>query len=110
MQRVIKQAQFDVVVPQKDNRPDVQKQYFAGTFMIMNGEKLGIGVWRTSNERTFAPTRGGFWMCSLMLGNKTDAPALAPVTSEAACQNPFFEAVELTSNSIKRPSHRRSKS
>lgn len=82
VQRAIKQPQFDVVVPGQGKSPSVMKQYLVGTIMVMNGESLGIGSWRSSSKKICAVSQGGTWMCSLVLDNRSDAPMLAPVTSQ----------------------------
>ncbi|KAK6859078.1 hypothetical protein PG995_004931 [Apiospora arundinis] len=37
-----------------------------GTFHIINGKLLGLGIWRASGERIVAISSGGSWMCSVM--------------------------------------------
>ena len=74
IQRTVIQPQFKVVIPQGDSRSDELKHFFVGTFMILNGEQLGIGCWRSSKEKICAVTRGGTWMCSLMLDESKEIP------------------------------------
>lgn len=67
VQRVIRQPQFDLVIPQNNGMSETKQHYFVGTFMMVGGEQLGIGCWRSSAEKICAVSRGGTWMCSLML-------------------------------------------
>ena len=66
IQRRIQQPQFKVVIPQNNTRSEEMRHYFVGTFMMVSGEQLGIGCWRSSKEKICAVSRGGTWMCSLI--------------------------------------------
>lgn len=66
VQKLIKQAKYDVVVPKNDSKTAVASSYMVGTILMANGEHLGMGAWRTSPHRICAVSRGGAWMCSLI--------------------------------------------
>lgn len=65
VQPVIQQPRYNLVIP-KNNTKAVVEYQLVGTFMMVNGEHLGIGQWRASPDRICAISRGGGWMCSLM--------------------------------------------
>ncbi|PQE30842.1 Taurine catabolism dioxygenase protein [Rutstroemia sp. NJR-2017a WRK4] len=66
VQRLITQPKFDVIVSSKDGRPVKQHNSLVGTFMMADGQHLGIACWRTGPERICAISHGGAWMCSLV--------------------------------------------
>ncbi|OJJ32900.1 hypothetical protein ASPWEDRAFT_174330 [Aspergillus wentii DTO 134E9] len=43
----------------------VQHFPFIGTFMMMHGKFLGLGLWRSGPGRICALSRGGAWICSV---------------------------------------------
>lgn len=79
VQRVVTQQKFDVVMPAENDKYSVQRNPFVGTFMMLNGEHLGIACWRTGPERICAVSRGGTWMVTLVRDSST-VPA-PPITS-----------------------------
>ncbi|GMG29819.1 unnamed protein product [Aspergillus oryzae] len=63
VQRKVKQLLYDVVL-----RPTgVKTRYpLIGTYHSINGEFLGVGVWRSSPDRICAISHGGAWTVSVM--------------------------------------------
>lgn len=63
VQRKVKQILYDVVL-----RPTGEKARYPliGTYHSINGEFLGIGVWRSSPDRICAISHGGAWTVSVM--------------------------------------------
>ncbi|OGM49479.1 hypothetical protein ABOM_001708 [Aspergillus bombycis] len=63
VQRKVKQLLYDMVL-----RPTgVKTRYpLIGTYHSINGEFLGIGVWRSSADRICAISHGGAWTVSVM--------------------------------------------
>jgi hypothetical protein len=37
-----------------------------GTYHVVHGDLLGLGIWRSSNDRICAVSHGGAWLCSVM--------------------------------------------
>ncbi|KAL3419063.1 taurine catabolism dioxygenase [Phlyctema vagabunda] len=64
VQRVISQARYHVVIPEENNKSAVLFNHFVGTFMMIDGRYLGLGLWRTSKDRICAVSSGGTWMVS----------------------------------------------
>jgi len=65
VQRVAQQPKFNVLL-KKDSKLVMQHNYFVGTFMMLNGQNLGIAGWRTGPGRVCAVSSGGTWVCSLL--------------------------------------------
>lgn len=65
-QRRVKQLLYDVIL-----RPTgVKTQYpLIGTYHSINGEFLGLGIWRSSPDQICAVSHGGAWMCSVTRGD-----------------------------------------
>jgi hypothetical protein len=66
VQRKVNHRLYDVVL-----RPSgVKTKYpLIGTYHSVNGEFLGLGVWRSSPDRICAISHGGAWTCSVMRGD-----------------------------------------
>ncbi|KAJ4147619.1 hypothetical protein LMH87_002131 [Akanthomyces muscarius] len=63
MQRRVRQQRYDVVLRETG---EVGHFPLVGTYHVVNGRYLGIGIWRSSGERICAVSTGGSWMCSVM--------------------------------------------
>lgn len=66
IQRVARQPKFDVIVPSKSGKPITEHYYLVGTFMMVDGEQLGIAGWRSGPGRICAVSHGGSWICNLV--------------------------------------------
>ncbi|KAM3512677.1 hypothetical protein MY11210_003699 [Beauveria gryllotalpidicola] len=62
-QRKVEQIRYDVVLKRSG---EVGRFPLVGTYHVVNGRYLGIGIWRSSAERICAVSTGGSWMCSVM--------------------------------------------
>ncbi|KAK8096118.1 hypothetical protein PG999_014140 [Apiospora kogelbergensis] len=63
VQRRIVHCLYDMVL--KDSAGKVRYPLI-GTFHIVGGQLLGLGIWRASDRRIVAISSGGSWMCSVM--------------------------------------------
>ncbi|KAF1735506.1 hypothetical protein CRV24_004430 [Beauveria bassiana] len=63
VQRKVEQIRYDVVLKKNG---EVGRFPLVGTYHVVNGRYLGIGIWRSSAERICAVSTGGSWMCSVM--------------------------------------------
>ncbi|KAH6603992.1 hypothetical protein Trco_007438 [Trichoderma cornu-damae] len=63
VQRRIFPRLYDVVLDPSGER---QRCPLVGTYHIVNGVFLGLGIWRSSNDRVCAVSHGGAWMCSVV--------------------------------------------
>ena len=63
IQRRIQQPRFKLWL--HDGTKALQN-YLVGTFMVVNGCYVGIGLWRTSPSRVCALSLGGAWMLSVL--------------------------------------------
>ncbi|KAF7593644.1 hypothetical protein BBP40_011049 [Aspergillus hancockii] len=65
VQRKVKHLLYDVVL-----RPSGVKDKYPllGTFHSVNGQFLGLSVWRSSRDRICAISHGDTWTCSVMRG------------------------------------------
>ncbi|OAA60622.1 hypothetical protein ISF_05661 [Cordyceps fumosorosea ARSEF 2679] len=68
VQRRIKQQLYDVVLKRNDGNGmgEMKRNHLVGTYHVINGRYLGIGIWRSSAERICAISTGGSWMCSVI--------------------------------------------
>jgi len=100
VQRRVLQPQFKVVIPADDTRSEEMDHFFIGTFMMINGVHLGIGCWRSSTENICAVSRGGSWMCSLMLDDsrRTISSITGPLPIRRCC----YIRLNLTASNIPR--------
>lgn len=62
VQRRIEHNLYEVLLHEKEG---VQKLPFVGTFHMMHGRLLGLGLWRSSSGRICALSRGGAWILSV---------------------------------------------
>lgn len=63
VQRAIKQNTYEVRLRENDG---VKEFPLIGTFHMVHGELLGLGLWRSGPGRVCALSQGGAWMCSVM--------------------------------------------
>lgn len=63
VQRRVRQHRYDVVLGKHGG---VGQYPLVGTYHVVNGRYLGLGIWRSSGERICAVSSGGAWMCSVM--------------------------------------------
>ncbi|KAJ9316144.1 hypothetical protein C8Q69DRAFT_410191 [Paecilomyces variotii] len=63
VQKRVEQRRYDVLFEENDG---VQSFPLVGTFHIVHGSFLGLGLWRSGPGRICALSRGGAWMCSVM--------------------------------------------
>ena len=63
VQHKIEQPRFDIALHEAEG---LQHNYLVGTYMSIQGNYLGLGLWRTSPERICAISRGGAWICSIV--------------------------------------------
>ncbi|KFG79746.1 hypothetical protein MANI_008773 [Metarhizium anisopliae] len=63
VQRRINPRLYDVVVKESDSRA---RYPLVGTYHVVHGKLLGLGVWRTGPDRICAISTGGAWMCSVI--------------------------------------------
>jgi alpha-ketoglutarate-dependent taurine dioxygenase len=89
VQRVVTQPKYNVIIPKNNSRSAVFQNPYVGTFMMANGKTLGIGCWRTSQNKICAVSEGGTWMWSLT----------------SSTTNGINLASEITSTSILQPTH-----
>lgn len=66
IQRVARQPKFDITIPSKSGKPITENNFLVGTFMMVDGEQLGIALWRSGPGRICAVSHGGSWICSLV--------------------------------------------
>ncbi|KAM3436717.1 hypothetical protein NHJ13734_004959 [Beauveria thailandica] len=68
VQRRVKQQLYDVVLKRKNDTGmgEMRRNHLVGTYHVVNGRYLGIGIWRSSAERICAISTGGSWMCSVI--------------------------------------------
>ena len=85
VQRIAKQPRFGVLV-ENDGNLVMQHNYFVGTFMMLNGQNLGIAGWRTGPGRICAVSSGGTWVCSLL--RDSTAPIATGILSLLTCLKP----------------------
>ncbi|KAJ5273184.1 hypothetical protein N7478_008309 [Penicillium angulare] len=62
VQRKINQPYYDVLLGSKTQ---TDRCHLVGTFHTVNGEYLGLGIWRCSPRRLCAVSDGATWMCSV---------------------------------------------
>ncbi|KAJ5781231.1 hypothetical protein N7457_006391 [Penicillium paradoxum] len=62
VQRKIRQAKYDVLLRENEG---VQNFPLIGTYHVVKGQFLGLGVWRSSPDAVCAISYGGAWMCSV---------------------------------------------
>jgi hypothetical protein len=63
VQKLIHQRRYELLI---DENADVGKFPLIGTFHIVNGTLLGLGLWRTGPGRICALSRGGSWLCTVI--------------------------------------------
>ncbi|TFB01714.1 hypothetical protein CCMA1212_006253 [Trichoderma ghanense] len=63
VQRRIVPRLYDVVLRAKGEK---MRCPLIGTYHVVHGELLGLGIWRSSNDRICAVSHGGAWLCSVM--------------------------------------------
>ncbi|KAJ3493096.1 hypothetical protein NLG97_g4959 [Lecanicillium saksenae] len=63
VQRRVKQHRYDVILNQTG---EIGHYAIVGTYHVVNGQYLGLGIWRCSPERITAISTGGSWMCTVM--------------------------------------------
>jgi len=66
VQKMVEQPRFDVFVPEKNGRSPVSSQNIVGSIFMVNGQSLGMGMFRSSSDRVCALAEGGSWMCALV--------------------------------------------
>ncbi|KFY39719.1 hypothetical protein V495_05784 [Pseudogymnoascus sp. VKM F-4514 (FW-929)] len=66
IQRVARQPKFDITIPSKSGKPITENNFLVGTFMMVDGEQLGIALWRSGPGRICAVSHGGSWICNLV--------------------------------------------
>lgn len=64
VQRRIVPVSYDMVLQDSVGRV---RYPLVGTFHIVNGELLGLGIWRAGSGRIVAISSGGSWMCSVVV-------------------------------------------
>lgn len=62
IQRRIEHGLYDLLLSESDG---VQRYPLIGTFMMMHGKLLGLGLWRSGPGRICALSLGGGWICSV---------------------------------------------
>ncbi|KAK4139588.1 uncharacterized protein C8A04DRAFT_32914 [Dichotomopilus funicola] len=63
IQRQVKQRLYDVVL----GRDGKHTRYpLIGTYHVVHGQLLGLGIWRSSPGRITAVSNGGSWVCSVL--------------------------------------------
>ncbi|KAI2464801.1 hypothetical protein F4781DRAFT_411623 [Annulohypoxylon bovei var. microspora] len=67
IQRRIIPRLYDVILGTSGERV---RYPLVGTYHAIGGEFLGLGLWRSSNDRVCAITRGSSWMCSVIDANE----------------------------------------
>lgn len=68
VQNRIEQKTYEVLLREEDG---VQKYPLIGTFHVVHGTLLGLGLWRSGPGRICALSRGGAWMCSVRKSSST---------------------------------------
>ncbi|KAJ5813813.1 uncharacterized protein N7503_000563 [Penicillium pulvis] len=63
VQRTVPQAVYDVVSRDGDESKQVR---LVGTYLVINGQYFGLGIWRASQARICAISQGASWMCSIL--------------------------------------------
>ncbi|OAA55623.1 hypothetical protein ISF_07728 [Cordyceps fumosorosea ARSEF 2679] len=63
LQRRVRQLRYELVLGRDG---EVVRYPLVGTYHVVNGRWLGIGIWRSSGERVCAVSSGGSWMCSVV--------------------------------------------
>lgn len=63
VQRAIEQNTYEVRLRENDG---VKEFPLIGTFHMVHGELLGLGLWRSGPGRVCALSQGGAWMCSVL--------------------------------------------
>ncbi|PHH60872.1 hypothetical protein CDD81_1077 [Ophiocordyceps australis] len=63
LQRRIKQQLYAVLLP---GSGQVRQYALVGTYHVVNGRFVGIGIWRSNGRRICAVSNGGAWICSVM--------------------------------------------
>lgn len=63
VQRRIVPRLYDVVLRASGER---MRCPLIGTYHVVHGKLLGLGIWRSSNDRVCAVSHGGAWFCSVM--------------------------------------------
>ena len=81
VQRVVKHPKYDMVIPENNIISAVRSNYLVGTFMMINGQQLGLGFWRTTAEKICALARDGAWLCSVTLDSDARRVPEVPPTS-----------------------------
>jgi hypothetical protein len=62
IQRRIEHSLYEVLLSERDG---VQRYPLIGTFMMIHGKLLGLGLWRSGPGRICALSLGGGWICSV---------------------------------------------
>lgn len=62
IQRRIEHGLYEVLLRESDG---VQRYPLIGTFMMVHGKLLGLGLWRSGPRRICALSLGGGWICSV---------------------------------------------
>lgn len=68
VQRRVNQARYDVVL---NPTGGLARYPLVGTYHSIQGEFLGVGVWRCSPQRICAISQGGAWTCSVINSNES---------------------------------------
>lgn len=63
VQRRVRQIRYEVVLKPSG---EAARYPLVGTYHVVNGRYLGMGIWRSSGDRICAVSTGGSWMCSVM--------------------------------------------
>ncbi|PHH81764.1 hypothetical protein CDD82_7934 [Ophiocordyceps australis] len=63
LQRRITQQLYTVLLP---GWGQVRQYALVGTYHVVNGRFVGIGIWRTNGRRICAVSDGAAWLCSVM--------------------------------------------
>ena len=72
----IKQPVFNVLLREGEG---LQKNYLIGTYHVVNGRYLGIGIWRSGPGRICAVSHGGAWLCSIISRSNYPSGLLPPI-------------------------------
>lgn len=62
VQRLVRQRLYDMVL---GHTGEVGRYPLVGTYHVVSGQFVGIGIWRSSAERICAVSSGGAWLCSV---------------------------------------------
>lgn len=69
IQKRIIPRMYDMILDNAGNRV----QYpLVGTYHVINGRLLGLGIWRSNNDRICAISSGGTWLCSVIRKEELD--------------------------------------